>query len=196
MEPDAPLEEYTPKGWSGQPQGQRVPDDGWHLITAHCEEANFEGMGYEKPYLLIQAVVTSQDYSGFKFSFRLYLHPKAENWCRWCLKKGGYAKELLAANPPVVRRSAVIGLEWMLLVLVSTESGYVDVDVKGFGHADGDPELQQKYFRLRGQQESAEDAVDLYDDLKEAQVSSTGQAAPDGGWGAAEDKGWPEDEKR
>ncbi len=159
---DAPLDDYSPQGWDAGPeQGQAVPNDGWHLICARCETAEFVDIGMEKPYVHVSAVVTSPEYAGLRFTFRIYLHPKAQNWARYALVKGGYDRELLAANPPVIRCSAIVGLEWLLLVLITSESGFLEWDIKGFGHADeGDPDLERRYFRMRGQQPQAEESVD------------------------------------
>lgn len=167
MRTDIPIDDFELIG-PKQSGGQRVPDDGWHLWIVCVESAEYQNVGYEKPYLDVRSIVVSADYTGLPVPFRVYLHPKAHGWARYFAGKFSHDKELLAAG--TFRKSEVVGKEGMLLVLVSSETGQTEFDIRGFGRAEGDPELERRYFRMRGQQPQAEESVDVYEDLRGAQA--------------------------
>ena len=170
MSESGQLAEYRPDWPSRDPGAARVPEDGWHLLAIVVRDFTFENVGHEKPYANVSVEVTSPAYQGLKFMFRLYLHAACEWRVRFFLGKFEYPKELLTADPPVIRRSGIIGLEGQVMVLVTSEGGVKDFDIQAFGHL-SDPELERRYAKQRRQAQVEEEAVDIHEDVRQADAA-------------------------
>ena len=144
----AEMEEYTPS-WDQGPQ----LDKGDYIWIVNVKKCTFRDIDKDKPFMVVEFVVSEGPQKDFEFDNRIYINKKAEWRVRWFLKKFDYPEKYLESAAPVLKKSVIEGLRGKVHVEMGEDNyGMLKADIKGFDHPNG-TELEEKLAKKKGSEE-------------------------------------------